>query len=157
MFILLIIVSSLHVLVNVKYQDIYMRMFFLGLTITSLTPPPNWRKSYMYTRWFCKVKHFMIMRSLTQLFSHSVNQSRLLPFLFILEWNSTIGFVHFFIIILVLAFTRLYCKTPCAQMYPPSWNPSMSEKLSENLFGWSNRIGSNDSQLLSTYIYYNSK
>ena len=22
---------------------------------------------------------------------------------------------------------RWYCKTPCAQMYPPSWNPSMSE------------------------------
>ena len=54
---------------------------------------------------------------------------------------------------------RWYCKIPCAHMYPPSWNPSMSEKLSENLFGWSNdrEIGSNDSQLLSTYIYYNSK
>ena len=52
-----------------------------------------------------------------------------------------------------------YCKTPCAQMYPPSWNPSMSEKLSKNLCGWTNDrwIGSNDSQLLSTYIYYNSK
>ena len=25
---------------------------------------------------------------------------------------------------------RWYCNTPCAQMGPPSWNPSMSEKLS---------------------------
>ena len=33
---------------------------------------------------------------------------------------------------------RWYCKTPCAQMYPPFWNPSMSAKLSENSYGWSN-------------------
>ena len=33
---------------------------------------------------------------------------------------------------------RWYLKTPCAQMCPLSWNPSMSEKLSENLCKWSN-------------------
>ena len=24
---------------------------------------------------------------------------------------------------------RWYCKTPCAQVYPPSWNPSMSAEI----------------------------
>ena len=35
-------------------------------------------------------------------------------------------------------FNKMVLQTPCAQTYPPSWNPSLSEKLSENFCEWSN-------------------